>query len=62
MTAQVGDPIVLYIIKHNMYYCYYVYAGVPERPKGEDLRSSGIGLRGFESLPLHYLIHFKKKI
>lgn len=30
------------------------YARVPERPKGEDLRSSGIGLRGFESLPLHY--------
>ena len=27
---------------------------MPERPKGEDLRSSGIGLRGFESLPLHY--------
>ena len=32
-----------------------LYARVPERPKGEDLRSSGIGLRGFESLPLHYL-------
>ena len=33
-----------------------LYARVPERPKGEDLRSSGIGLRGFESLPLHYFI------
>lgn len=31
-------------------------AGVPERPKGEDLRSSGVGLRGFESLPLHFIL------
>ena len=37
-----------------------LYARVPERPKGEDLRSSGIGLRGFESLPLHYFMIFKK--
>ena len=34
-----------------------LYAGVPEWPKGEDLRSSGVGLRGFESLPLHYLFY-----
>ena len=30
-----------------------VYAGVPERTKGVDSRSSGVGLQGFESLPLH---------
>ena len=45
---------------HNIYILWSVtlllYARVPERPKGEDLRSSGIGLRGFESLPLHFLI------
>ena len=40
-----------YVIKY-----YLLYAWVPERPKGKDLRSFGIGLRGFESLPLHYFI------
>ena len=37
---------------------WHLYARVPERPKGKDLRSFGIGLRGFESLPLHYFINF----
>ena len=32
----------------------YCYARVPERPKGKDLRSFGVDLRGFESLPLHF--------
>ena len=42
--------------------CYPIsilYARVPERPKGKDLRSFGIGLRGFESLPLHYFMIFE---
>ena len=37
-----------------------LYARVPERPKGKDLRSFGVGLRGFESLPLHFSIIFKR--
>ena len=51
------------VLYGNIYISYdtifILYAGVPERPKGEDLRSSGIGLRGFESLPLHYSVIFK---
>ena len=43
-----------YVIKY--YLLYVLYAWVPERPKGKDLRSFGIGLRGFESLPMHYFI------
>ena len=30
-----------------------IFAGVPERPKGTGLGPVGVGLRGFESLPLH---------
>ena len=70
-TRSSDKPGEKYIIKgekdykkifrhHNIYILWSVtlllYARVPERPKGEDLRSSGIGLRGFESLPLHFLI------
>ena len=36
---------------------YFYMQGCPSWPKGVDLRSSGVGLRGFKSHLLHFIIN-----
>ena len=55
-TKGESDPKKLFIVIWLI--VILILGWVPKRPKGKDLRSFGIGLRGFESLPIHYFIIF----